>query len=149
MTAPTAAMTEPQRRVSAVDHALSALIVVMIALAAGAVWAMIALWFGRPFAVFALALGAVVGFATRSAGFGRTWLGAAAAALLTLVASAYAQALIASTTVALAMGFNLLETLKRIGAEFAFAVAWARATPVDLAIFGVAAVIAAVVAGRR
>lgn len=149
MTVSTAAMTEPRRRASAFDVALSALIVVMIALAAGAVWAMIALWFGRPFAALALPLGIVIGFAMRSAGFGGTWLGAAAAALLTLVASAYAQGLIASTTVALAMGFNLLETLKRIGAEFAFAVAWARATPVDLAIFVAGAGIAAVVAGRR
>ena len=149
MTAPTAAMTEPRHAASALDHALSVAIVVMIALAAGAVWAMIALWFGRPFAILALPLGAVVGFATRSAGFGRSWLGALGAALVTLLACLYAQALIASTTVALAMGFNLYDTLMRIGAEFAFAVAWARTTTVDLVVFGVAALVAALVARRR
>ena len=142
-------MTEPRRAASGFDVGVSAVIVVMIALAAGAVWAMVALWFGRPFAVLALPLGAVVGVATRAAGFGRRWSGALGAALLTLVASAYAQGLIASTSVALAMGFNLLDTLKRIGPEMAFAVAWARAAPADLALFGVAAVIAAVLAGRR
>lgn len=148
MSAPTATMTEP-RRASAFDAALSGLIVAMIALAAGAVWAMLALWFGRTFAPLALALGALVGFAVRSAGFGGTWRGALGAGAVTLVACSYAQALIASTMVALAMGFNLLDTLLRIGTEMAFAVAWARATTMDLAIFVVAAGIAAGIAGRR
>ena len=148
MPATTAPMTEPRRAASGFDVVLSVVIVLMIALAAGAVWAMIALWFGRPFAVLALPLGAIVGVAMRSAGFGG-WLGALGAAALTLVASAYAQGLIASTMVALAMGFYLLDSLSRIGPEMACAVAWARASTIDLAIFGSAALIAAVLAGRR
>lgn len=148
MTAAIPAMTEP-RRLSRSDAALGVAVVVMAALAAGAVWAMAALWFGRPLTLLALPLGAAVGIMARAQGFGGKASAALGCAALTLCASVYALALIASTTVAMAMGLNLLDTLRRIGPELALAVAWARTSPPDLVVFAIAALAAAAIAGWR
>lgn len=149
MPASNAAMADRRPVASAADRAYGFLIVLMAALAGGMVWAAAALYLLRPLPFLAVALGALVGCVTRFAGFGGTISGAMTAGLMTVVASVYALALNASTLVALAMGFNYLDTLRSIGPEMAFAVVWARLTPVDIACIAGAAVVAIVISSLR
>ncbi|MEO8670985.1 MAG: hypothetical protein ABI411_06695 [Tahibacter sp.] len=121
----------------------------MVALAAGAVWALIALWAGRPLSTPAIAVAFLVGATLAPHLRLRTAWAAPMAAALTALACVYASCLIATAEVAMMMGLPLRSALGKIGPEMALAVAWSRASTLDLLIFAVATLVAAIVVWRR
>lgn len=121
----------------------------MCALAGGAVWAVLALRTGRDLGGFALACAAVIAWILRINGFRGSRIGAAFAAACTLLSVFYAQALLAVGDVAQALGFSLRDTILRIGADFALAVARGRISPWDTATYALAVMAAAWLVWRR
>lgn len=100
----------------------------MCALAAGAVWCVIALHVYLDLVFFAVPLAIIVAWALRSNGFARSALGAAIAASFTLIAFVYSGYLLAAAKVAAFLGMSLRSTVMSIGPEMAGAVAWADLT---------------------
>lgn len=138
------ASQRPRRSVLPVVIGLAT--VCMSALAAGAVWSLIALWSGRSLAMLALVVGLLIGFLLRMQNLGGRWWSAAVGVVSTLLAGAYAGYLIASGDVAVLLGLPMRTTLPRIGLEMALALAWTRASPGDLGLLAAGAAIAALVA---
>lgn len=121
----------------------------MVALAGAAVWALAALWRNADLCLLALPLGALIGGVLQRHGGARRGVGAVFAAAFSLAASVYALCLIASARVAMLMGMRLSDTLGRIGADMALAVAWARLDRLEIASLIVAAILAGGVAFWR
>lgn len=135
-------MGQPQRR-STLGLWLGFATALMCALAGGAVWTVLALRTGQDLGWFAIVCAAFIAWALRANGFAGTKLGAALAALCTLLTCVYAQSLLAIGDVAQALGFSLRETLLRIGADFVLAVARGRISPWQTALYVVAMALAA------
>ncbi|MCQ4164505.1 hypothetical protein [Tahibacter harae] len=121
----------------------------MVALAGAAVWALAALWRNGDLCLLALPLGVLIGrVLQRHCGAWRG-VGAVFAVVFSLAGSAYALGLIASARVAMLMGMRLSDTLGRIGADMALAVAWARLDRLEVASLIAAALLAGGVAFWR
>ncbi|MGA9422769.1 MAG: hypothetical protein WBW61_10440 [Rhodanobacteraceae bacterium] len=120
----------------------------MCALAAGALWCVLALYSGRDLAVLALPSAVVIGWSLRGPRQSRA-LDATVAALLTALACAYAQYLLAAAKVAAMLGLPMRRTLFDIGAGMASDVAWANIDAADWLIFALALLLAAWLAWRR
>ena len=121
---------------------LAVLTALMCALAAGAIWCVLALYTGRDLAVLALPSAAVIAWALRSNRQSR-FLDAALAAICTAFACAYAQYLLAAASVASVLGLPMRKTLFDMGAGLAGDVAWTRISTADWAFFALALVQAA------
>jgi hypothetical protein len=110
----------------------------MVALAGGAVWALIALWHESELCFLALPLSAFIGVLLRRPGPGVNAIGGLLALLFSTLACAYALGLIATAQVSLLLGQRLTDTLHRIGTDMALSVAWARLDTFDLACLAAA-----------
>ncbi|TDR48595.1 hypothetical protein DFR29_101215 [Tahibacter aquaticus] len=110
----------------------------MVALAGGAVWALIALWHESELCFLALPLSAFIGVLLRRPGPGVNAIGGLLALLFSTLACAYALGLIATAQVSLLLGQRLTDTLHRIGTDMALSVAWARLDMFDLACLAAA-----------
>lgn len=120
----------------------------MLSLAAGAVWSLLALMVRADLPLLALPLALVAALAAgfvplRHAGARAAW-----AALLTLAGIAYAQFLHAANLVSIALGAPLRDTLASIGTEMAFALSLARLSRVGAIAIALAPVVAALLAWR-
>ncbi len=122
------------------SRTIGVLTALMCALAAGAVWCVIALQVYLDLMFFGIPLAIMVAWALRSNGFSHSRLGAAIAATFTGLAFVYAGYLLAAAKVAAFLGLPLRSTVMSIGPEMAGAVAWA-----DLTTWRVATVLIAVV----
>jgi len=121
----------------------------MSALAGGAVWSVLALRTGNDLTVLAFVIAAAIAWILRANGFAGTPVGTLLAALFTALACVYSQCLLAVGDVAQAMGFSLLDTLLRIGADFALAVVRGRISPWQTASYVLAMALAAWLVWRR
>ena len=115
----------------------------MVALAAGAVWALIALWSGRPLSALSFVVAVLVGVTLASHLVLSKASTALLAAAMTALACVYANCLIATAEVAMMMGLPLRSALSKIGPEMALAVAWSRTSGFDLCVFAIASLVAA------
>lgn len=127
---------------------MACLTVIMTALAAGALWSVLALFSGRTLAPCALIVGAFLGWMLGQQRLGGRWWSAMLAAVLTALASLYAAYLMATADVAMLLGMSMRSALPRIGPEMALAVAWARAGAWELATLGAGCLLAAMLAWR-
>lgn len=110
----------------------------MVALAGGAVWALVALWHESELCFLALPLSAFIGTLLRRPGPGVNVVGGVLALLFSALACTYALGLIATAHVSLLLGQRLTDTLHRIGTDMALSVAWARLDAFDLACLAAA-----------
>jgi hypothetical protein len=129
-------------RPAAAPGALAVVTALMVALAGGAVWALIALWHDSELCFLALPLAVFIGRLLRHPGARLRWGNGLAAVVFTALASTYALGLIATAQVSMLLGQRLTETLPRIGVEMALAVAWARLSALDLSVLAAAAAVA-------
>ncbi|MGA8277958.1 MAG: hypothetical protein WB784_07160 [Rhodanobacteraceae bacterium] len=129
-------------------HLLGIVTALMCALAAGALWCVLALYSGRDLAVLALPSAAVIGWSLRSRRRSRA-LDTMVAAICTAIACAYAQYLLAAAKVAALLGLPMRKTLFDIGAGLAGDVAWASIDAADWLIFALALFLAAWLVWRR
>lgn len=120
----------------------------MLALAAGAVWSLLALMMRADLPWMALLLAAVGAFAAGFVPSRSAFRRAAWAALLTGAGIAYAQFLHAANVISIALGTPLRDTLAAIGTEMAFALSLARLSRVGAIAIALAPVVAAVLAWR-
>lgn len=109
-------MRRPASRAHAAGNLLFILLcAVMVGLAAGAVWMVVALYLRGPQDWLVLPAGAVIGWATR-AWIAPTARGAAAlAAITTLLAAGYMRCLLATANIAASMGTGFADALHRAG----------------------------------
>jgi len=128
-------------------RAFTALTGLLIALCGGALWPIVALVTRSDAAwmAFACALSAVLAVLGLRASPG---VRAACAAFYTILGIAYAQYLIASGVIAGTLGVSLRNAVVGLGPEMAFALAYARASRMSLAMMALAVVGAAWVAWR-
>lgn len=106
------------------SRAIGVVTALMCALAAGAVWSVMALHVYLDLIFFAIPVAIIVAWALRSNGFVRSAAGAAIAAFFTLIAFVYAGYLLAAAKVAAFLGVSMRSTVINIGPEMAAAVAW-------------------------
>lgn len=116
----------------------------MTALAAGAVWSLLAIYSRSDLIVLALPVAWVIALVARSQGLGGRRLGAVVAALATLLACYYAQYLLAAASIAATIGLPLREALLRIGPEMAHAVIRTQLGAIEIAICASAVALAVV-----
>lgn len=121
----------------------------MCALAAGAVWCVIALAMGRELAVLSLPIAVVVAWALRSHGYAASWLGAMVAVVSTALACFYAQYLLATAEIASTFGLPFREGLTKSGFDMVTALMARRLDVIDMATFAAAAIFAALLVIRR
>ncbi len=121
----------------------------MCALAAGAVWCVLALQMRADLIVLVIPLAFLIAWILRTHGFARSRSGAALAAACMLLAFAYSAYLLAAAKVAAYLGLPLRSSLLMIGPEMAAAVAWADLTGWHVAAVAVAIALAAWLVWRR
>lgn len=126
----------------AASAALGLVTALMVALAGGAVWALIALWHDNELCFLALPLAAFIGRLLRRPRAQLGWGRGLTAAAFTALACTYALGLIATAQVSMLLGQRLTDTLPRIGVEMALAVAWARLSPLELGVLAAALLLA-------
>lgn len=115
-------------------------------LCAGSVWAAAALWVEAPLAGMVLPCAAVAVFASHWVPLAQPGARALASLLLTVLACAYAQYLLACVAVARALGLPLLAAARHMGADMAWSLVWARMPAQGVALLCAAALLAAVAA---
>jgi len=120
-------MTELARKTFAA-RAIGIATALMCALAAGAVWCVLALYLRVDLIFIALVIAVLIAWVLRANGFSRTRSGALVAATSTLLAFIYSAYLLAAAKVASFLGLPLRSTLVAIGPDMAAAVAWADLT---------------------
>lgn len=114
--------------------------VLMVALAAGAVWCVLQLYVRVDLIGLSLLAGLIIAVVVRRQGFARTLAGTLIAVLGTALASAYASYLLAAAKVASYLGIPMRSALTSIGPDMASAVAWA-----DMSNFHIGTLILALV----
>lgn len=120
----------------------------MLALAAGAVWSLVAMLMRDDVPWMAIPLALVGALAAGLVPVRHAYARAAWAAILTLAGIAYAQFLHAANIVSFALGTPLREALAAIGTEMAFALSLARVSRVGAILIVLAPLIAAALAWR-
>ena len=134
----------PQRR-----SPFGLVIVLMSALAAGAVWCVVVLQVHRSVDALALLVAWLLASIVRKQSYAGSPVGAAIAAGATALAIAYARCLIATAEIAQTMGMSLRDALGKIGPDFAFALARSNIDWRAASIYLLALVIAAWLVLRR
>jgi vitamin B12 transport system permease protein len=134
-------------RARAAGNLLFALLcAIMIGLAAGALWMLLALYAHATLAWVALPLGALLGWLMRAWVAPRRRDAAALAALATLLAAAYMCCLLATARLAALMGMGFTETLHRAGPGMLLVLARLSTSWGVLGLFALGAVVAAATA---
>ncbi len=134
---------KPMTRVIGIATAL------MCALAAGALWCVLALHVQSDLILLVLPLALLIAWILRTHGFARSRAGAVLAALCVLVAFAYSAYLLAAAKVASVLGLPLRSSVVLIGPEMAAAVAWADLSAWHVATVSTAVLLAAWLVWRR
>jgi hypothetical protein len=120
--------------------------------AAGAVWMVPSMMFGRPLPALVLAVGWVLGVVVRRWLRLEGWLGATMAAVATLVAAVYTACLVAAATIAGMMGIGFGQAIRDAGPAMLLELGRLAQGPVQLGLYAAGALLAALVAwplGRR
>ncbi len=121
----------------------------MFALAAGAVWCVVALALRRELALMSLPIAAIIAWALRGNGYAESWLGAVLGAVGTALACFYAQFLLATAEIASIFALPFRESLAKSGFAMTNDLMLKRLDMIDFAIFGAATVFAALLVMRR
>ncbi|MEO7014407.1 MAG: hypothetical protein ABI127_08850 [Dokdonella sp.] len=132
------ALDPPNRSISA--RVIGVATVLMVALAAGAVWCVLQLYARIDLIGVSLLVGLIIAVVVRRQGFARTLSGALLAMFGTAVACAYASYLLAAAKVASYLGIPMRSALTSIGPDMAGAVAWA-----DMSGFHIGTLILAII----
>ena len=132
------ALDPPNRSISA--RVIGVATVLMVALAAGAVWCVLQLYARIDLIGVSLLVGLIIAVVVRRQGFARTLSGARLAMFGTGVACAYASYLLAAAKVASYLGIPMRSALTSIGPDMAGAVAWA-----DMSGFHIGTLILAII----
>jgi hypothetical protein len=120
--------------------------------AAGAVWMVPSMMFGRALPALVLPVGWVLGIVVRRWLRIERGLGSALAAFATLIAAGYTACLVAAATISGMMGIGFGQTIHDAGASMLLELARMAQGPGDLLLYGSGALLAALVAwpiGRR
>lgn len=120
--------------------------------AAGAVWMVPSMMFGRALPTLVLPVGWVLGIVVRRWLRIERGLGSALAAFATLIAAAYTACLVSAATISGMMGIGFGQTIHDAGASMLIELARLAQGPWDLALYVAGALLAALVAwpiGRR
>ncbi len=115
----------------------------MSALAAGALWCVIAVVLDRELSWLALPIGMAIAQISRMNDIDERWWGAPLAAALTLVACAYAEYLLAAVHTSKLLGIQFKNALINIGPGMAYALARAKLGLVDWLLLSTGALLAA------
>ena len=121
----------------------------MSALAAGAVWCVVAMALGRELAILALPIAAIIAWALRSHDYPASRLGAVIAAVGTALACFYAQYLLATAEIASIFALPFRESLAKAGFAMTTDLMLKRLSLIDFTIFGAAMMFAALLVLRR
>lgn len=121
----------------------------MCALAAGAVWCVVAMALGRELAILALPIAAIIAWALRSHGYPASRMGAVIAAVGTALACFYAQYLLATAEIASIFALPFRESLAKSGVAMTTDLMLKRLGLVDFAIFAAAIAFAALLVMRK
>lgn len=132
-------MLSPFRAEQRPPSALGIATALMCALAAGAVWCLLAIYSRSELAAFAFVVALLVVWALRSHGYAGRRSGAVLAALCVLLASLYAFCLQAVVQVAALLGLPMRTAMRQMGADMAIHLAWTNLRGWNLAIVAVAA----------
>ncbi len=124
-------------------------IAIMFALAAGAVWCVVALALRRELAILALPIAAMIAWALRGNGYAGSRLGAVLGAVGTALACFYAQYLLATAEVASIFALSFRESLAKSGFAMTTDLMLKRLDLIDFAVFVAAIVFAALLVMRR
>ncbi|HVF34798.1 MAG TPA: hypothetical protein VND91_05690 [Candidatus Saccharimonadia bacterium] len=133
---------------TAIGRAAGAAAAMLLALCAGAIWAVVALILGDDVSWMAAPTALVVLYAISSTKVAARPARAAAALVLYAAAVVYAQYLHSASVVASQLGIGFYDALSGIGPEMAYALATARGGVVDGVTLGVVALALALVAAR-
>jgi hypothetical protein len=114
--------------------------------AAGAVWMVPSMMFGRALPALVLPVGWVLGIVVRRWLRIEGGLGAALAAIATLIAAAYTACLVAAATISGMMGIGFGQTIHDAGVAMLLELARLGQGPWDLALYVAGALLAALVA---
>lgn len=131
------------------SRAWGLLTTLMCALAAGAVWCVVALAARHELSLLALPVAAVIAWALRTHGFAASWLGAMIAIIATTVACFYAQYLLATAEIASVFSLPFREGLSKSGFDMVTALMARRLNTLDWSIFAAAALFAGLLVVRR
>ena len=123
--------------------------VLMVALAAGAVWCVLQLYARVDLIGISLFVGVLIAIVVRRQGFARSFEGVLLAVLGTTVACAYASFLLAAAKVASFLGIPMRSALTSIGPDMAGAVAWADMSGFHLSTLILAVVLSAWLVWRK
>lgn len=121
----------------------------MFALAAGAVWCVVALALRRELALMSLPIAAIVAWALRGNGYAGTWLGALLGAVGTALACFYSQYLLATAEIASIFALPFRESLFKSGFSMTTDLMFKRLDMIDFAVFAAAIVFAALLVARK
>jgi hypothetical protein len=128
--------------IRSIDFLVGALAAIMAASCAGAVWALMRLITGNQAALLAILCAVLLVYLLQKLAFGAGIVRAVAAALLTTIAIVHACYIAAAGMIAAEMSFGLLESMRRIGPEMAFAMARAHTSIFDIAVYAIAVILA-------
>ncbi|MBN8727536.1 MAG: hypothetical protein J0H15_07505 [Xanthomonadales bacterium] len=115
----------------------------MAALAAGAVWCLLALWFRRDLVALAFAVAAISAWILRAHGYARHWLGPVAAVACVAVATLYAFSLRAVMDISGLFGLPVGQAMRETGVAMTLDIALTRLHGWPLAVTALAAACAA------
>ncbi len=121
----------------------------MFALAAGAVWCVVALALQRELAIVALPIAAIIAWALRGNGYAGGRFGAVLGAVGTALACFYAQYLLATAEIASIFDLPFRESLAKSGFAMTTDLMLKRLDIVDFAVFAAAIVFAALLIARK
>lgn len=122
---------------------------IMFALAAGAVWCVVALALRHELALISLPIAAIVAWSLRGNGYAETWLGAVLGAVGTTLACFYAQYLLATAEIASIFALPFRESLFKSGFSMTTDLMFKRLDMIDFAVFAAAIVFAALLVARK
>ncbi len=123
--------------------------ILMSALAAGAIWSVVAIVFNRELSWLAVPIGISIAQISRMNGPELRWLNALLAATFTLLACGYAQYLLAAVRMTRLLGIPLKNALMSVGPDMAFALARVTISAFDLVWIVAGTLIAAIWAWYR
>ena len=122
---------------------------IMFAMAAGAVWCVVALALRRELAIVALPIAAIIAWALRGNGYAESRLGAVLGAVGTALACFYAQYLLATAEIASIFALPFRESIAKSGFGMTTDLMLKRLDMIDFAVFAAAILFAALLVLRR
>lgn len=129
------------------DHVLALVSTLLIGLAAGAIWVVLALYAQRDLTWLALPLGALLGWVMRAWVTPARWPAIILAAVGMAVASVYMRLLFAAAQVGASLGLGFGEALYQAGLGMLLQVTRMGVHRSELVLYAIAVLVAALVAG--